>query len=146
MFRFRLQTVLEVRERMARLRQKEYAETLARRQALLAQTNEHERGLARAARQLDLANQSHPTVFAMQQYSAYRERMKGEMALLEEQLREQAQELEARRNALVEARREQRTLELLRDKELKRYEQAENRRERSTMDEVASNYHVFRQA
>ncbi|NIP74128.1 MAG: hypothetical protein GWO16_14400, partial [Gammaproteobacteria bacterium] len=74
-------------------------------------------------------------------YDNYRRRVEGEIQLIEGQMREQAQELEAKRQALVEAKRAQRTLEILRDKAQSRAERELGRRERATMDEVASTYH-----
>jgi flagellar export protein FliJ len=144
MFHFRLQSVLEVRERMARIRQKEFAEVLAHHQALEAQFERHEADLARAGRYLDGVRRSSPTVQPLTLFGAYRHRVKSEMARIQERMRELAQELEARRHALVEAKRAQRSLEILREKARTRYEHTLNRQERATMDEVAANYHLLR--
>ena len=144
MFKFRLQSVLEVRERMARLRQKDFAESLARHQVLEAQMEAHEAKLARAGQFVESQKRSSPTVLSLQLYGNFQRRVRGEMALIEGQIREQAQELEATRGRLVEAKRAQRSLEILRDKAQGRFEQAQSRLERVTMDEVASNYTVLR--
>ena len=50
MFHFRLQSVLDVRERMARLKQKEFAEVLARHQLLEDEIVRNVTALARATR------------------------------------------------------------------------------------------------
>lgn len=145
MFRFRLQSVLEVRERMARLKQKEFAEVLSRHQVLESEIDRHESHLRRASTYVEGVKRSTPTVLPMALFNDFRRRVQGEVRLIEEQMREQAQELEAKRSALVEAKRDQRSLEILRDKARERYERALSRQERTTMDEVASNYHLLRQ-
>jgi flagellar export protein FliJ len=146
MFLFRLQSVLEVRERMARLKQKEFAEVLARHQVLEAEIERNESDLARAGRYVDGVRRASPTVLPLELFANFQRRIKGDMARIQERMREQAQELEAKRRSLVEAKRAQRSLEILRDKARVRYEEALSRRERATMDEVASNYHLLRQA
>jgi flagellar export protein FliJ len=137
--------VLEVRERMARLKQKEFAEVLARHQVLEAEIDRHEADLARASRYVDDLKRHSPSVVPLELFGNFQRRIKGDMERIQEQMREQAQELEARRHALVEAKRAQRSLEILRDKARVRYENALSRRERATMDEVASNYFLLRQ-
>jgi flagellar export protein FliJ len=146
MFLFRLQSVLEVRERMARLKQKEFAEVLSRHQVLEDEIDRHEADLARASRYVDDLKRSSPSVVPLELFSNFQRRIRGDMARIQEQMREQAQELEAKRRALVEAKRAQRSLEILRDKARVRYDNTLSRRERATMDEVASNYHLLRQA
>jgi len=146
MFLFRLQSVLEVRERMARLKQKEFAEVLSRHQVLEAEIEHNEADLARASLKVDDAKRNSPSLLPLELFTNFQRRIKGDMARIQEQMREQAQELEARRRALVEAKRAQRSLEILRDKARVRYENTLSRRERATMDEVASNYHLLRQA
>lgn len=145
MFHFRLQSVLDVRERMARLRQKDFAESLARHQTLETAIERHESDLSRAARFVDSQKRSGPTVASLQLFGNFQRRLRGEMSLIEEQIREQAQELEATRTKLVEAKRAQRSLEILRDKARRRFEEEQSRLERVTMDEVASNYTVLRE-
>ena len=146
MFLFRLQSVLEVRERMARLKQKEFAEVLSRHQVLEAEIERNEDDLARASARVDDVKRSSGSVVPLALFANFQRRIKGDMARIQEQMREQAQELEARRRALVEAKRAQRSLEILRDKERLRYDEALSRHERATMDEVASNYYLLRQA
>ena len=146
MFLFRLQSVLEVRERMARLKQKEFAEVLSRHQVLEAQIERNEGDLARASAKVDDIKRSSASILPLELFANFQRRIKGDMARIQEQMREQAQELEAKRSALVEAKRAQRSLEILRDKVRARYEHALSRQERAAMDEVASNYHLLRQS
>jgi len=81
----------------------------------------------------------------MQLFNQYRHRLKAEIRLLEQQLREQGEVVEEKRKELVEARRSHKALEILREKEFKRYQKALERRERAVMDEIASNYHLYHQ-
>lgn len=146
MFHFRLQSVLDVRERMARLKQKEFAEVLTRHQLLEAEIERNEADLARAARHVDDLKRGTTTAAPLELFANFQRRVRGDMERIQDQMREQAQELEERRRTLVEAKRAQRSLEILRDKERLRYEEALTRSERVTMDEVASNYHLLRQS
>jgi flagellar export protein FliJ len=146
MFLFRLQSVLEVRERMARLKQKEFAEVLSRHQVLEAEIERNEGDLARASARVDEIKRSSASIAPLELFANFQRRIKGDMARIREQMREQAQELEARRRSLVEAKRAQRSLEILRDKARVRYDETLSRHERATMDEVASNYHLLRQS
>lgn len=143
MFRFRLQSVLNVRERLARIRQKEFSEVLTRRQSLEARIDAHHADIAKASHYVDRANQQSPSVFSLEMFGGFKSRLTAEIALIEKQVHEQDQELEAKRTALVEAKRAQRSLEILRDKAHDRYKHDLNHRERVTMDEVASNYFVY---
>lgn len=143
MFKFSLESVLKVRERMARIRQKEFSEAMARQQALDAQILAHQESLTRASDYTNRARGSSVTVFQLEMFNLFQRRLKGEIELLAEQKREEAQELETKRNALVEAKRAQRTLEILREKERDRHEKEMNRRERLIMDEVARNYFLL---
>jgi len=142
-FHFRLQTVLDVRERLARIRQKEFSEVLFKRQSLEARIEEHRNDISKATQFVDASNRSRPSAFSLEMYSNFKRRLNQEIVLIEEQMREQDQELEARRAALVEAKRAQRSLEILHDKARERYEHDLSHRERVTMDEVASNYFVY---
>lgn len=143
MFRFRLESVLKVRERMARIRQKEFSEVMARQQVLDARILAHQQSLTRAADFTNQARRGSVTVFTLEMFNNYQRRLKGEIELLADQKREEAQELEAKRNTLVEAKRAQRTLEILREKAQRRHQQEMNRRERLIMDEVARNYFLL---
>jgi flagellar export protein FliJ len=113
---------------------------MARQQALDVEILTHQESLKRASNFTNQARRSSVTVFPLEMFNNFQRRLKGEIELLAERKREEAQELEAKRNALVEAKRAQRTLEILKEKEQRRYDQEMNRRERLAMDEVARNY------
>ena len=143
MFNFSLQNVLEVRKRLERIKYKEFSGVLLERQQLSAQIDARKNRLARAAGELDEFKLRGASTAPLQIHDRFRERIKNEMVLLSEQLREKEQTLEVKRKELVEARRAHRTLEILRDKERDRYEVGLARQERTVMDEIATNYHLY---
>ena len=143
MFNFSLQNVLEVRKRLERIKYKEFSGVLLERQQLSGQIEARKNRLASAAGEIDEFKLRGPSTAPLQIHDRFRERTKNEMVLLSEQLREKEQALEVKRKELVEARRAHRTLEILRDKERDRYEVGLARQERTVMDEIATNYHLF---
>ena len=143
MFHFRLQHVLDVRERLERLRQKEYSLVLLEWQQLTHAIEECRQRKARSAQTVDGLRQTSPSPVPMQWHAQYRQRLDAELQRLGQELREKEQLLEARRMELVESRRARRTLEILRDKQRARYEESMSRQDRIAMDEVAANYHWF---
>ncbi|MBI3993201.1 MAG: flagellar export protein FliJ [Candidatus Lambdaproteobacteria bacterium] len=141
MFRFSLQTVLEVRERQEKIKYKEFSQELIRRQTLQARIEALHQDLARAGRHTDEVRRRGTSAQPLQLHEHFRNRVNAEIAVLLDQLRQQEQAVEAKRRELVKARQEHRTLEILKEKEFGRYEMELNRRERAIMDEVASNNH-----
>lgn len=144
MFTFSLQTVLEVRERLEKIKYKEFSTELMERQRLegLIQTNQE--SLTGSGEKFDQVRRMTGIAASFQIHQNYRTRLQAEIGLLRGQLREQEQALEGKRKELVEARRAHKALEILRDKERERYNREQTRRERMVMDEVASNYHVYK--
>ncbi len=118
MFQFSLQTVLDVRTRQERIKYKEYSQELIRQQALLGRIHALENDLHRAGQSMDQMRQgSGITAYPLQMHNLFRQRVAGEITVLQEQLREQNEAVEAKRQELVQARRDYRTMEILRDKE-----------------------------
>ena len=145
MFHFSLQNVLEVRERFEKIKYKEYSAELLVQQGLEEQFQGHLGALGNASTAIDRTKQVTRSALPMQLFNQYRHRLKAEIRLLEQQLREQGEVVEEKRKELVEARRSHKALEILREKEFKRYQKALERRERAVMDEIASNYHLYHQ-
>lgn len=145
MFQFSLQTVLEVRERFEKIKYKEYSQELLQKQEIENEKTEREGSLHRAASNADRNRASSLTTMPLQLHDQFRRRMRDEITLLDERMQEQNEAVEQKRQELVEARRSHKALEILRDKEWKRHQANEARRERAVMDEIASNYHNFRQ-
>lgn len=144
MFRFRLQHVLEIRERLERIKQKDYSLALLEAQKIEDGITQRHQDIKRSGEHMDALRQSSPTAAPLMFHVNYRKRLEGEIDRMTEQLREFQEVLEARRKELVEARRARRTMEILRDKAQARHEQRMMRVELADMDEVAANYHTFK--
>ena len=145
MFHFSLQNVLEVRERFEKIKYKEYSAELLVQQGLEEQLQVRTGALGQAATDIDQTKKITTSALPMQLFNQYRQRLKVEIRVLEDQLREQSEVVEVKRKELVEARRSHKALEILREKEFKRYQKALERRERAVMDEIASTYHTYHQ-
>ena len=135
MFRFSLQNVLEVRERFEKIKYKEYSAELLVQQNLRQQTDSRREALRSSGQHLEQVKQVSPSALPMQWHNQFRQRLEEEMEVLAAQLRDQNEAVEEKRKELVEARRSHRALEILRDKEYKRYRDTERRLERAVMDE-----------
>lgn len=145
MFTFSLQTVLEVRERLEKIKYKEFSNLLYERQKLDQEVQSRNTQIESAATKLDEIRRQGVTAAPLQLYTNFRQRLNSEITTISEQLREQEQALEEKRKELVEARRAHRAIEILRERELERYERAQRRQERAVMDEIAANYFLQQQ-
>ncbi|MDH4121329.1 MAG: flagellar export protein FliJ [Deltaproteobacteria bacterium] len=143
MFKFSLQTVLEVRERFERIKYKEYGAELFILQNLEDEHKQLAEGLNRSAQDMNSLKATSPVAVPFQWFGAYKQRIREKMERLEARMREQGEVVELKRKELVEARRSHKALEILRDKEKSRYDTQQNRLERTVMDEIAANYHIF---
>lgn len=138
-FSFRMATLLRLRESVRDERRGELAdayrvdEVLQSRQQQLA---------AETARQRELCRQlSRPGTVNIDQLlesQRYEMTLKVVQKQLQQQRETVAAEIERRREALVEANREVRTLEQLREKQLAAYRHEENLRDIKRLDEVAA--------
>ena len=145
MFNFSLQTVLEVRERLEKIKYKEFSNLLYERQQLDAEVQSRKTKIESAAAKLDEIRRQGITAAPLQLYTDFRTRLDSEIGNISEQLREQEQALEEKRKELVEARRAHRAIEILRERELERYERTQRRQDRAVMDEIAANYFLHQQ-
>ncbi len=145
MFTFSLQTVLEVRERLEKIKYKEFSNDLFKRNQIHAEIETRTKQVTAAGAKADRIKQEGQSATPLQLYDQFRQRVASEVAVLTNRLREQEQALEEKRRELVEARRAHKALEILRDKERERYERTERRQERAVMDEIASNYYLHQQ-
>jgi len=143
MFRFSLQTVLDVRERFEKIKHKEYAAELLVFQGLEMQREALLGNMQRAAHANNQAKQSSISAMPFILHEHYRERLKKEVALLDGRIQEQKERVDLKRRELVEARRSHKALDILRSKEKIRFLQAEEKRERIIMDEVAATHHIM---
>ena len=137
-FQFRLQSLLTLRESQRDLRRSELAEALAAERRLLARrtllerelASEHDRARTDAAPgRLDVAN-----LAAARRYAAL---LREQLGSLVDEAVAQAAEVERRRLQLVEADRQVRVLEKLRDRRHQQFQAQTARDESKQSDELA---------
>ena len=145
MFTFSLQTVLEVRERLEKIKYKEFSGMLYEQQQMSGEMQARKNQIAESAAKLDEVRRQDITAAPLQLYSNFRKRLNSEIELIAEQYREHEQAVEEKRKELVEAHRAHRAIEILRDRELERHERTQIRQDRAIMDEIAANYYLHQQ-
>lgn len=143
MFKFRLQSVLNVRERMEKIKYKEYSEVMLEWQNFETEMETRREKMRTTGKNLDEARIRATTAMTFQLHDHFKQRLESELEQLGEQQREKQQEVDVKRTELVEARRAHKALDILKDKARKRYDLELKRREQIWMDEVASNHYAF---
>jgi flagellar FliJ protein len=145
-FKFRLATLMRLRENTRDERRSELAEAY-RVDDLIKQRIE-----SLVAEMDSLKTQRRATagpgtvdVDSLVEAQRYEAALKTQQAQFKEQRQAIAGEIQSRQQRLVEANREVRVLEKLREKQLDKYRKEENRREAKVLDEVALQQ-VFREA
>src|SRR6186713_1821055 len=139
MFRFRLQTVLQLRiaerdERRGELAKAlRAAEILQERRTQLAEEMQENQELAR-----QLSKPGSADINRIVQARRYEAILKGTLAQLVVQEKQVAAEVERRRQTLTEADRQVRVLEKLESRKREEFERQELRQEMKQMDEVAA--------
>ena len=137
-FKFRLATLLRLREAARDQRRVELAEAyrvdevLRQRLELVRDELDRLRELCRRA-----AAPGHLDVARLVESQRYELTLKSQQRELQRQLEAVGAEIQRRRLALVEASREVRVLENLREKQAVRHRQEENRQEIKRLDEVS---------
>jgi flagellar FliJ protein len=137
-YRFRLAVLLKLRVQERDQRRMEYGQALEaerilalRRDELLAERRTTDEA-SRQAKSPGAAN-----VDALQQLQRYVLLLQGQLAALNKQIEQVAAEVQRRREALVEADRQVKTLEKLRDKQLAAHEHKALALEGKELDELA---------
>ncbi len=142
-FKFRLATLLRLRESAREERQEQLAEAYRVDDVLREQVAEVEQELdvmrADCRRAAGPGDINVDQLIAAQRYELL---LKAQQANLEKQRETVATEIERRRLALVEANRDVRVLEKLRDNQRRQHRENENHREVKQLDEVAGQQRV----
>ncbi len=141
--RFRLETALKVRERLEKLYQKALAEQLQIKQQLRDQKTMMETALVAHRRDLNAARRSGFTIAQMQMSDQFRERMTDKMETTENQLLEQEEVIELKRQELTRATQKKRVLEIIKEKQEQRFLEEMERQERQEADEIAQGLHRY---
>lgn len=143
MFRFSLQTALNVRSRQEKLKMKALAEKLAVEQGIQVQIEQILQNTEESELNLNQAKGS--KIFSIDQMkflSRFKGKMKVDLAACHNQLEIAKKEVGEKQQDLIEASKTKKTLEILKEKEEKRYLENISNIERRSMDEIAGNQFV----
>ena len=145
MNKFKLQTALKVRERLEKLYQKSFAEQVQVTQRLTDQLNILEEALEENNSAVDLAKRNGFTIADLVRANGFGQRLKYHQSVMQDQMIEQQELMERRRQELVSATQQKRVLEILREKhELKESERLQ-KEETFELDEISLNLRRYRQ-
>lgn len=139
MFRFRLASILRIREYKERLCRDEVAKCLHNLYLAQNRENEIKRMLDRADDELKRLQEGTVDLQGIALLWNYRKRLKNELAKQQELVALRRKELDEARAALLEAMKEKRILEKLQEKKRRDYLYEEEKKEQSLMDELAGN-------
>ncbi|NMC20213.1 MAG: flagellar export protein FliJ [Thermogutta sp.] len=138
-FRFRLQTILRLRENERDERRRELAQALQAKEVL----EEYERRTAAEWESLnirlrDCSRAGEVQVDLMLNLRRYQMTVAAQREALKQQMAQVEEEIERRRERLAESDRQVRVLELLRERQFEQYRREEDRLETKMLDEVGS--------
>ena len=145
MNKFKLQTALKVRERLEKLYQKSFAEQVQVTQRLADQLNILEEAFQENSSAVDLAKRNGFTIADMVRANGFGQRLKYHQSVVQDQMTEQQELMERRRQELVSATQQKRVLEILREKHELREREKLQREETFELDEVSLNLRRYRQ-
>ncbi|MBS1256675.1 MAG: hypothetical protein MAG581_02501 [Deltaproteobacteria bacterium] len=138
--RFSLETALKVRERLEKFYQKALAEEVQVEQRYKERMQLMRSALDVHNKDLDDAKDSGLTISQLILGGQFQQRIEQQMELTQYQLKEQKEVVDLKRHELTQATQKKRALEILKDKEIKKYRDEVERLERLEADEIAQNY------
>ncbi len=139
-FEFRLQRVMEVKEEIEKQKERDFA--LAKRKAIEEENKLNEIKIQYEGCWKDIENKtSQDTVDTneINQYYKYLQKLEGDIERQFIYLHEANAEVERRRHILIEASKERKILENLKDRKMASYQEELNRQEQNFFDEIAGN-------
>jgi flagellar export protein FliJ len=143
MYKFSLQIALNVRARQEKMKMKDLAEKLAIEHGIQNQINKIHEDTQHAEAGMNQAKQSQTfTIRQLKSLSGFKGRMKYTLALRMKELEAAKKEVAEKQQALIEASKLKRTLEILKEKEEKKYLEKIATIQRKNMDEIAGNQFV----
>ena len=145
MNKFKLQTAMKVRERLEKLYQKSFAEQVQVTQRLTDQINILEEAFQENSSAVDLAKRNGFTIADLVRANGFGQRLKYHQSVVQDQMTEQQELMERRRQELVSATQQKRVLEILREKHELREREKLQREETFELDEVSLNLRRYRQ-
>ena len=140
MKRFRLETALKVRERLEKLYQKALAEQVHLEQQYHDRKQLMQDALNNYNNELDEAKAHDVTINQLLMGGQFQQRIEQQLELTQDQLNEQLEVVELKRHELTQATQKKRVLEILKEKEIKKFRDETERLERLAADEIAQNY------
>ena len=143
MFQFSLQSALNVRSRQEKIKMKEMAEALTSEKSIVDDINHIHEETEKADFNLDEMKKS--AVFDVNQVRflfSFKQRMTVVLADCHIKLNAAREIVAEKQKELIEASKARKTLEILKEKEEKRYKEKISRMERKSMDEIAGNMFI----
>ena len=140
MTRFSLETALKVRKRLEKFYQKALADEVQNEQQYKERLQLMNSALEIHNKDLDDAKENGLTISQLILGGHFQQRIEQQMELTEYQLKEQQEVVDLKRHELTLATQKKRVLEILKDKENKKYRDEMERLERLEADEIAQNY------
>ena len=138
--RFSLETALKVRKRLEKFYQKALADEVQAEQQYKEKLELMSNALEVHNKDLDDAKVNGLTISQLILGGHFQQRIGQQMELIEYQLKEQQEVVDLKRHELTLATQKKRVLEILKDKENKKYIDEMERLERLEADEIAQNY------
>jgi len=138
--RFSLETALKVRKRLEKFYQKALADEVQAEQQYKERMQLMSSALEIHNKDLDDAKENGLTISQLILGGHFQQRIEQQMELTEYQLKEQQEVVDLKRHELTLATQKKRVLEILKDKENKKYRDEMERLERLEADEIAQNY------
>ena len=137
--RFTLETALKVRKRLEKFYQKAHADEVQAEQQYKERLQLMSSALEIHNKDLDDAKENGLTISQLILGGHFQQRIEQQMELTEYQLKEQQEVVDLKRHELTLATQKKRVLEILKDKENKKYRDEMERLERLEADEIAQN-------
>ena len=138
--RFSLETALKVRKRLEKFYQKALADEVQAEQQYKEKLELMSSALDVHNKDLDDAKENGLTISQLILGGHFQQRIEQQMELIGYQLKEQQEVVDLKRHELTLATQKKRVLEILKDKENKKYIDEMERLERLEADEIAQNY------
>ena len=138
--RFSLETALKVRKRLEKFYQKALADEVHAEQQYKEKLELMSSALDVHNKDLDDAKENGLTISQLILGGHFQQRIEQQLELTEYQLKEQQEVVDLKRHELTLATQKKRVLEILKDKENKKYTDEMEHLERLEADEIAQNY------
>ena len=138
--RFSLETALKVRKRLEKFYQKALADEVQAEQQYKEKLELMSSAIDVHNKDLDNAKENGLTISQLILGGQFQQRIEQQMELIKYQLKEQQEVVDLKRHELTLATQKKRVLEILKDKENKKYIDEMERLERLEADEISQNY------